>query len=98
MVQPLLWTGEIKIYYGCDDYCDEREMTINLVFNSGHWNFPRILCRPFSNVHYVDVFQKSRLFNRFCKLLLGFKSVGKVDLEKHDKIAMTNTIVHIHRL
>jgi hypothetical protein len=57
--QPLLRTGQIKIYYDCDDYCDEREMNINLVFNSGHWNFPGILCRPFSNVHYGDDFQKA---------------------------------------
>jgi hypothetical protein len=48
-----------KNYYDCDDYCDEREMTINLVFNSGHWNFPLNLCRPLPNVYYGDVFQKA---------------------------------------
>jgi hypothetical protein len=58
-VQPLLKTGQIKMYYHCDHYCDGKEMNIILVFNSGHWNFPRILCRPFPNVYYGDVFQKA---------------------------------------
>jgi hypothetical protein len=40
-----------KNYYGCDDYCDDRQMGIYLVFNSSHGKVPCIWCRPFSNVH-----------------------------------------------
>jgi hypothetical protein len=47
------------MYYDCDEYCDEREMNINLVINSGHWNFPRILCRPFPNVYFGAVSKKA---------------------------------------
>jgi hypothetical protein len=41
---------------------------------------------------------KSRWFNSFYKLLLGFKSIDKVDWEKHGHRAMTRTVVHIHKL
>jgi hypothetical protein len=60
------WLGPIftldwanKIYYDCDDYCDEMEMNINLVFNSGYWNFSGILGRSFLNVYFGDIFQKA---------------------------------------
>jgi hypothetical protein len=70
-------------------------MNINLVFNSGHWNFPRILGRPLLNVYYGDVFQKAGNLTASASY---FKSVSKVDWEKHDQTTMTNMIVLIHKL
>jgi hypothetical protein len=72
-VQPLLCTWQIKIYYDCDDYCDEREMNINLVFNSGHWNFPGILCSSFPNVHCGAVFQKADDLTASASYFMGLR-------------------------
>jgi hypothetical protein len=48
-------------------------MNINLVFNSGHWNFPGILCRHFPNVYYGDVFQKADDLTASASYLLGLR-------------------------
>jgi hypothetical protein len=59
-----------SLYYDCDDYCDEREMNINLLFNSGHWNFPGILCSPLPNIYYGHVFQKAGDLTAFASYFL----------------------------